>query len=84
MQTKLTLRLDEELIERAKAWAKERRVSLSRAVSEFLTQVSKEKEPPTLNSWTRRLTGAASGKGEPPSDEKIRRDHQTYLEAKHR
>ena len=38
MQTKLALRLDEELIERAKTWAKQRGVSLSETLASFFAQ----------------------------------------------
>jgi CRISPR/Cas system-associated protein Csm6 len=87
MQTKLTLRLEDALIEKAKAWAKERHISLSQAVAEFFAQLpekGKKKNLAHLTPWTRRLIGVAAGKGTAPTDEKIRRDYLDYLEAKHR
>jgi hypothetical protein len=87
MQTKLTLRLDDALIEKAKAWAKERRISLSQAVAELFAQLPEKKTrkpPSTLSPWTRRLIGTAAGKGKAPTDEEVRRDYLDYLAAKHK
>jgi hypothetical protein len=87
MHTKLTLRLEEALVEKAKAWAKERRISLSQAVAEFFAQLpekGKKKNLSHFSPWTRRLIGVAAAKGAAPTDEKVRRDYLDYLEAKHR
>ena len=87
MQTKLTLRLDDALIEKAKAWAKDRRISLSQAVAELFAQLPEKKTrktPPTLSPWTRRLIGAAAGKGKAPTDDEVRHDYLDYLAAKHK
>ena len=84
MQTKLTLRLEEELVEKAKAWAKVRGISLSQAVAEFFAQLPEREGSSHLSPWTRRLAGIASGRGTVPTDEEIRRDYLNYLEAKHR
>jgi hypothetical protein len=56
MQTKLTLRLDDNLIARAKAWAAARGVSLSEAVAELFSQLPHE--PTELSTWTQLLVGA--------------------------
>jgi hypothetical protein len=82
MQTKLTLHLDDALIEKAKAWAKARRISLSQVVAEIFAQLpDKEirKTSSPLSPWTRSLIGAASGKGKAPTDKEVRHD---YLAAK--
>ena len=42
MQTKLTLRLDEALIQRAKAYAEERGSSLSRLVADYFSLLTQE------------------------------------------
>jgi hypothetical protein len=87
MQTKLTLRLDDALIEKAKAWAKDRRISLSQVVAEIFAQLPGKrtrKTPSTLSPWTRSLIGAAAGKGKAPTEEEIRRDYLDYLAAKHK
>ncbi|MBI3800761.1 MAG: hypothetical protein HY268_27755 [Deltaproteobacteria bacterium] len=87
MHTKLTLRLENELVEKAKLWAKERHISLSRAVAEFFAQLpekGKKRGLSQLSPWTRRLVGVAAGKGTPSTDKEVRRDYLDYLEAKHR
>lgn len=87
MYTRLTLRLEEALVEKAKAWAKERHISLSQAVAEFFAQLpekEKKKNLTHLTPWTRRLIGAAASKGTAPTDEDIRRDYLDYLDAKHK
>jgi hypothetical protein len=84
MQTKLTLRLEERLIVRAKAWARKRGISLSQAVATLFEQLSEAPER-ALSPWTRKLVGiAAPGKGRPPSDEAVRRAHLDHLAEKHR
>lgn len=86
MQTKLTLRLDDALIEKAKAWAESRRLSLSQAVADIFAQLPERKTgktPASLSPWTRRLLGAASGQGKTPTDDEVRRDYLDDRAAKH-
>ena len=86
MQTKLTLRLDGALIERAKSWAQARHVSLSQTVAEFFAQLPDESRSDlaTLSPWTRRMIGAAASSEPAPSDEEIRQAYHDHLETKHR
>ena len=87
MQTKLTLRLDDALIEKAKSWAKDRRISLSQAVADLFAQLPEKKIRKTsspMSPWTRSLIGAAASKGKAPTDEKVRHDYLDYLAAKHK
>ena len=83
MQTKLTLRLDHEVIDRAKAWAARRGVSLSKAVASLFEQLPRE--PESLSPWTRKLVGIG-GRGRAPqaSDEGVRRAKLDHLARKHR
>jgi hypothetical protein len=84
MQTKLTLRLEERLIVRAKAWARRRGISLSKAVTTLFEQLPASSEP-TLTPWTQKLVGiAARGKGRPLSDVEVRRARLESLAEKHR
>ena len=44
METKLTLRLNNGVIERAKIYAKSHKISLSKMIESYLDSVTKEKE----------------------------------------
>ncbi len=44
MQTKLTLRLNDNVIERAKIYARNHKVSLSKLIESYLDSVTKQKE----------------------------------------
>ena len=84
MQTKLTLRLEETLIVRAKAWARRRGISLSQTVTTLFEQLPGPSER-TLSPWTRKLVGiAARRKGRPLSDAAARRAHLDHLAERHR
>ena len=83
MQTKLTLRLDDALIQRAKSWALDRGVSLSEAVASFFAQLPHEQAPRPLASWTRSLAGAAAPGPAPPTDKEVREDYRAHLARKH-
>lgn len=79
MQTKLTLRLERELIEQAKKIARRRGKSLSKMVSDyFRTLETVNKEDQELAPLTRSLQGILRGSS---LDE---RDYRRHLEEKHR
>ncbi len=88
MQGKLTLRLDDRLIARAKALSRPRDTSLSEVVARFfaqLTEPDQQSDEAKLSTWTRRLLGAARVPGKPiGSDEDVQRNYVDYLEAKYR
>jgi hypothetical protein len=84
MQTKLTLRLEEKLIARAKAWARKRGVSLSQAVATLFEQLPGT-QTQSLTPWTEKLVGlAARGKRRPLTDDEVRRAYLDHLDGKHR
>jgi hypothetical protein len=85
VKTKLTLRVDDELIERAKAWAKSRDMTLSDAVAQFFASLTYEQIEPKLSPWMRQFVGIARRPGEPaPTDEEVKNDYLDYLEQKYR
>lgn len=85
MQTKLTLRLDDRLIARAKVWARSRNVSLSQAVAAFFAQLPEPGDQPQLSPWTQRLAGIGRVPDTPaPSDDRLREAYLDHLDAKHR
>ena len=80
MQTKLTIRLDESLVNKGKKWSREHGVSLSTLFSRYLEtleRLSHKSPPPTpiLN----RLKGTLKGKQIPG-----RKEYTDYLGKKHR
>ncbi len=80
MQSKLTLRLDERLIRRAKAIAKRRGKSVSQMVADYFASMEDASAKPEdpLTPLMRSLKGALRGA-------KVdRADYYNYLEGKHR
>lgn len=57
MQTKLTLRLEKQLIERAKAHAKKRGKSVSQMVADYFALLDRDERPEALAPLTRSLYG---------------------------
>ena len=80
MQTKLTLRLDERLIRRAKAYARRTGKSVSAIVADFFTRLSDERVAAgeRLSPPVRSLVGVLRP-GRVSED-----DYGRYLEDKHR
>ena len=79
MQTKLTLRLDDELINRAKSYAKKSGKSVSQIVAGYFSMLDDkpEKETSELTPIVRSLKGSLKGA-------KIgKKDYKKYLEEKH-
>jgi hypothetical protein len=83
MQTKLTLRMDDAVVKKAKAWARMQGISLSGAVAEFFSRLPEPEKEPQLSSWTKRLAGAASAT-ESTAEGKARQDYLDFLEEKYR
>ena len=79
MQTKLTLRLDDELINRAKAYAKKNSKSVSQIVAGYFSLLDSETKKetseftPIVRSLKGSLKGAKLGK----------KDYHKYLQEKH-
>ena len=78
MQTKLTLRVDEKLVKKAKAYAKKTGKSVSQLVAEYFSLLSPRPESEReLTPAVRRLKGALKGGKSGAAD------YKTYLEEKH-
>jgi hypothetical protein len=79
MKTKLTLRLEETLVEQAKSEARRRGKSVSGMVAEYFRSLKARPQPPAepLPPLTTFLAGVA--KDQPLSIE----DYKTYLRDKH-
>jgi 3-oxoacyl-(acyl-carrier-protein) synthase len=82
MQSKLTLRLDDELIREAKALARQRGTSLSQLVADYFRALSRSRrdkpEDEDLPPLTRSLAGALADAN---VDEE---DYRAHLDRKHR
>ena len=78
MQTKLTLRLEEQLIARAKAHAKKRGKSVSQMVADYFALLDRDNQPEPLAPLTRSLYGTL---GSTAVDEDTYREHleEKYL-----
>jgi len=57
MQTKLTLRLENELIQQAKNYAKQHEKSLSQVVSDYFQMLTNESKKPETSPITQSLIG---------------------------
>lgn len=78
MATKLTLRMDEELIEQAKQTAKARGKSVSRLVADYFELLGNPSQEEPLPPLTRSLFGIAAG------SKLTEEDYRRHLEEKHR
>ena len=63
MQTKLTLRLESELIERAKQHAKQQGKSLSQVVADYFAVFTQDKDKKNIAPVTQSLVGVLKGSG---------------------
>lgn len=58
MDVKLTLKLDEDIIKKAKVFAQENNTSLSRMIENYLLQITSENASPTkITSLVKSLSG---------------------------
>lgn len=77
MQTKLTLRLDAQLIAQAKKYAQSRGKSVSQMVAEYFVLLGQEETTKPLPPVTRSLRGALRGADVDEGD------YRRHLEEKH-
>lgn len=70
MQTKLTLRLEEELIQQAKTYAKQHDKSLSQVVSDYFQLLTNGTKNTALPPLTKSLIGVLESKGVDTDDYK--------------
>lgn len=82
MDTKLTLRLNEKVIERAKIYARSHKISLSKMIESYLDSITKQKEKEKKNSITP-LVESLTGVIDLPADFDYKKGYREYLEEKH-
>lgn len=83
METKLTLRLNDNVIERAKNYARSHRTSLSKMIESYLDSITKEKEDERKISITP-LVESLSGVIDLPADFDYKKEYRHYLEEKYK
>lgn len=82
MDTKLTLKLDQEVIEKAKQYASEKKLSLSRLIENYLNSLTSDKSDSDLQISP--FVKSISSGVKIPADYDYKKDRADYLEQKHR
>ena len=83
METKLTLRLNDNVIERAKIYAKNQRISLSKMIESYLDSLTREKVSNRKSTITP-LVESLSGVINLPSDFDYKSEYADYLTEKYK
>ncbi len=80
MDSKLTLKLDQSIIERAKAYAKEKNISLSKMIENYLQALTKKQTREIeISPLVESLTGVIK-----LQDDDYRKDYSDYLTEKYK
>jgi len=82
MDTKLTLKLNQEVIEKAKQYASEKKLSLSRLVENYLNSLTSDK--PNNDLQISPFVKSLSSGIKIPADYDYKKDRTDYLEQKHK
>lgn len=83
METKLTLRLNDHVIERAKIYARSHKISLSKMIESYLDSITKqneEKEKISITPFVESLSGVI----DLPTDFNYKKEYRDYLEEKYK
>ncbi len=82
MDTKLTLKLDQEIIEKAKHYASEKKLSLSRIIENYLNSLTSEKtnNDIQISPFVKSLSTGISI----PADNDYKKDRAAYLDQKYK
>lgn len=83
METKLTLRLKDSVIERAKIYAKSQKISLSKMIESYLDSLTRENEDLSRTSITP-LVESLSGVIDLPSDFDHKKEYGNYILEKYK
>lgn len=82
MDTKLTLKLDQEIIEKAKLYASEKKLSLSRLIENYLNSLTSDK--PNNDLQISPFVKSLSSGIKIPADYDYKKDRADYLEQKYK
>ena len=81
MDTKLTLKLNEDIIEKAKEYAKSKKTSLSDLIENYLHKLTNDKKnKPKITPLVKSLSGVISL----PKDYDEKKDYAAYLTNKYK
>lgn len=83
METKLTLRLNERVIEKAKIYAKSQKISLSKMIESYLDSLTREKDSDNKITVTP-LVESLSGVIKLPHDFDYKNEYTDYLTEKYK
>ena len=83
METKLTLRLNGNVIERAKLYARSHEISLSKMIESYLDSLTREKKDENKTSITP-LVASLSGVIKLPSDFEYKKEYRDYITEKYK
>ena len=82
METKLTLRLNDNVIEKAKIYARNHKISLSKLIESYLDSVTRQKE---LNKTSiTPLVESLSGVIDLPADFDYKKEYRDHLTEKYK
>ena len=80
MDTKLTLKLDKSIIDKAKEYAKGKNISLSKMIENYLQALTnKQSKEIEISPLVESLTGVIS-----PQEEDYKKDYTNYLSEKYK
>jgi hypothetical protein len=82
MDTKLTLKLNQEIIERAKHYASEKKLSLSRLIENYLNSLTSEKTNDEIQISD--FVKSMSSDIKLPADFDYKKERTNYLEQKYK
>lgn len=82
MDTKLTLKLNQEIIEKAKHYASEKKLSLSRLIENYLNSLTSEKtnNDIQISDFVKSMSSGIKL----PADFEYKKEHANYLEQKYK
>jgi hypothetical protein len=83
METKLTLRLNDNVIKRAKVYARNHKISLSKMIESYLDNITTQREEKKENSITP-LVESLSGVIDLPVDFDYKKEYGDYLAEKYK
>ena len=81
METKLTIRLKESVIERAKIYARSHKISLSKMIESYLDSITQDKK---MKIKITPLVESLSGVIDLPADYDYKKEYTDYLTGKYR